>query len=225
LVTKQCSAFLISTVLLLGTPAPGLGSEIGGWSTAGIVGAWADFAIPEFDTDRLFLLSCTENVDEDLIEYLLWADGRLYPLTFSEGGAVLAEARGPRVQQHTPGTPSTLVPCRVQLFPEGYDQPISFLFEARHAVPEQILAFHPDRPRRFRIDFDIPSLAECREVTMRPLVNGRYVFTPDDQPFDLQVGASFWGVGHSLAVTTASGDGDDCPTNTPISGTVTVHPL
>jgi len=222
---RRRKTLLISAFLLSGISTPGLGSETGGWTTGGIVDAWADFALPVFSSDRLFLLSCTERVDEDLIEYMVLADDRIYPITFSEGGAILVEARGPRVQQITPGTAP---PCSVQLFPEAFNQSVSFTFEARHAVPEQVLALHPDRQRRFRIDFEIPALPdlpECSRITLRPFVNGSNVMTPDNRPLDLQAGTSFWGLGHSVSVTTANGIGGDCPTNAPIRSRITIHPF
>jgi hypothetical protein len=225
--TNQWYSLSSSLVLLLGLSAPCSGLEVGKWSTGGVLGAWADFAIPAFESERLFQLSCVENVDEDLIEYLVHVDDRVSPITFSEGGTILVEARAPRVQQYTNGELSRDL-CTVTLFPEDHNVPIRFDFETRHAVPEQVLMLNPDKQRRFKIDFIFPNLPDfpgCDTLTLRPMVNGRVVSTPDQKPLDIKMGTSFWGFGHSVAVTTAAVDGNSCPINLPIRGTIAINPL
>ncbi|MEM7160239.1 MAG: hypothetical protein AAF799_45795 [Myxococcota bacterium] len=151
---------------------------------------------------KMFRLSCTELVDQDIVQFRIMVDGKQIEAPLNEGGSVFVEGTSIHVEQLGPGENFQGGWEVVREDPCEYEQ-ATWVAYPQAGAESMVAAFATEQEFVLTLN---PQSTGCEDGAMRVAIDGHEVQGPNGEAMQFLEGSSVIGSGKSVAVL-VSGSG------------------
>lgn len=145
---------------------------------------------------KMFRLSCTELVDQDIVQFRITVDGEQIKAPLNEGGSVFVEGKSVHVEQIGPGENFQGSWEVVREDPYEYEQ-ATWVAYPQAGAESLVAAFATEQEFVLTLN---PESTGCEDGAMRVAVDGREIQDASGNPMVFLEGSSVIGSGKKVAV-------------------------